>query len=75
MAPTIAPATRRLPGVLVPGGYALAGLVLTYLVLMLTGQRRDGLPVRVKDRVGAEPAPHKHRMTRAKAEDAARRPE
>ena len=60
---------------LVLGGYALAGLVLTYLVLMLAGHRRDGLPVRVKDRTGSGPAAHKHRMTRAKAEEAARRPE
>lgn len=31
-------------------GYALAGLVVSYLVLMLAGRRPGGLPVRVADR-------------------------
>lgn len=35
---------------LVLGGYALAGLVVSYLVLMLAGRRPGGLPVRVADR-------------------------
>ena len=35
---------------LVLGGYALAGLVISYVVLMLAGRRPGGLPVRVADR-------------------------
>ncbi len=35
---------------LVLGGYALAGLVVSYLVLMLAGRRPGGLPVRVAER-------------------------
>lgn len=35
---------------LVLGGYALAGLVVSYLVLLLAGRRPGGLPVRVADR-------------------------
>jgi hypothetical protein len=42
---------------LVLGGYALAGLLVTYLVLMLTGRRRvNGLPVRIADRAATPPA-------------------
>lgn len=41
---------------LVLGGYALAGLALTYVVLMLTSRRHGGLPVRMVDRPVSKPA-------------------